>query len=83
MDLASWSCAHCGTAAQPKKKNLITEYPKLLWIQLKRFETEFEAGSLIEARQRYLRHYVRCEDFFGFNMFNIARSQEYIIVVRP
>ena len=63
VNMASWTCAHCGTAAQPQKKNLITEYPKLLWIQLKRFATEYEAGSLIDARQQYLRHYVRCEEF--------------------
>ena len=45
------------------KQNSIEATPRLLFLHLERFRTEFVKGRDVEARQSYVDTYIACEEF--------------------
>ena len=62
VQLKDWICLDCNSREQPLKQNVVTSYPRLLWVMLNRFRTHFREGVDSSASQEYLRHHVQCEE---------------------
>ena len=76
VELRGWACAECPCRANPLKQNSIVATPRVLFLHLKRFRTEFHRGRDVEARQSYVDTYIACEEFItlGSNRYRqIAR----------
>ena len=60
--LNAWKCSRCGQQGNPHKQNTMTLCPNVLRVQLKRYRTHFEEGSMVPARAEYLTHHIACEE---------------------